>query len=75
MGFHDQFKPVRKLGKGGSAIVYEMVRLQDGARFAAKSFSKEVLKSSSKKFDSFMNEVEFLRNIEHKNLLKLEGVF
>lgn len=75
MGFHEQFKPLRKLGKGGSAIVYEMVRMEDGQRFAAKAFSKDVLKGSPQKFGSFMNEVELLRNVEHRNLLKVEGVF
>lgn len=40
MNFHSQYKPVRKIGKGATAMVYEMARLEDGQRFAAKAFSK-----------------------------------
>ncbi len=39
-GFHKLYKPVRKLGKGGFATVYEVQRVTDGIRFAAKAFSK-----------------------------------
>jgi hypothetical protein len=30
IGFHRLFKPVKKLGKGGFATVYEVLRLTDG---------------------------------------------
>jgi serine/threonine protein kinase len=39
-GFHVQFKPVKKLGKGNFATVYQVIRLEDGAKFAVKAFSK-----------------------------------
>lgn len=54
-GFHRQFKPVRKLGRGASASVYEIASLEDGRRLAAKVFSKEELRTNSQKFYSFRN--------------------
>jgi len=35
------FKPIRKLGKGGFATVYEVRRVSDEKLFAVKAFSKE----------------------------------
>lgn len=39
-GFHNQFKPVKKLGKGNFASVYEVIRVDDGKKLAVKAFSK-----------------------------------
>jgi hypothetical protein len=39
-GFHNQFKPVKKLGKGNFASVYQVIRVCDGKKFAVKAFSK-----------------------------------
>jgi serine/threonine protein kinase len=39
-GFHEQFRPIRKIGKGGFATVYEVKRALDGSSFAVKAFSK-----------------------------------
>lgn len=39
-GFHQLYKPIRKLGSGGFANVYEVERLTDKERFACKAFSK-----------------------------------
>jgi hypothetical protein len=49
--------------------------LDDGKRFAAKVFPKENIKNSKSKMNCFINELEIMRSIAHKNLLKLEGVF
>jgi serine/threonine protein kinase len=35
------YKPVKKLGKGGFATVYEVERLTDRQHFAVKAFSKQ----------------------------------
>ena len=55
LGFHKEFRPVKKLGKGSSAAVYEIIRLENGERMAAKVFSKEILKTNPQKFYSFKN--------------------
>lgn len=74
-GFHSCFKPLRKLGSGASASVYEVVRLEDGARFAAKVFCKQLLRTDAQRFYSFKNELEILRAVEHPHLLGVEGVY
>lgn len=40
-GFHELYKPIKKLGKGAFAIVYEVERLTDQSHFAVKAFSKQ----------------------------------
>jgi serine/threonine protein kinase len=40
-GFHEMFKPTRKLGKGNFATVYEAERLVDHTKFAVKAFRKD----------------------------------
>jgi serine/threonine protein kinase len=39
-GFHEEFKPIKKIGKGNFAAVYLATRLRDGAKVAVKAFSK-----------------------------------
>lgn len=40
-GFHEQFKPLKKIGKGNFASVYLAQKLEDGNHYAVKAFSKE----------------------------------
>ena len=40
-GFHDMFRPIKKLGRGNFATVYEAQRVTDKQRFAVKAFSKQ----------------------------------
>lgn len=47
LGFHKMFKPMRKLGKGGFATVYEVERIIDGKLFAVKAFSKQTTINST----------------------------
>lgn len=39
-GFHEQFKPKKKIGKGNFASVYLAEKLEIGKNFAIKAFSK-----------------------------------
>jgi hypothetical protein len=39
-GFHEQFKPKKKIGKGNFASVYLAEKLEDGRNYAVKAFSK-----------------------------------
>jgi serine/threonine protein kinase len=40
-GFHKNYRPIKKIGKGSFASVYLAIRLEDDKRFAVKAFSKE----------------------------------
>lgn len=39
-GFHEQFKPIKKIGKGNFAAVYLAQKLEDNTHYAVKAFSK-----------------------------------
>ncbi len=72
------FKPLKKLGKGNFASVYEVERTTDRRRFAVKAFSKQSCFSAKKGKESLMNELGIMRRLSsegHANLLRLEGVF
>lgn len=47
-GFHEQFKPKKKIGKGNFASVYLAQKLDLGKSFAIKAFSKEAAYSEDK---------------------------
>ena len=40
-GFHEQFKPFKKIGKGNFASVYLVEKTEDKKNYAVKAFSKE----------------------------------
>lgn len=60
-GFHNQFKAVRKLGKGNFASVYEVSHLETGKRYAVKAFSKANVFSVQNGRESLMNELSVMR--------------
>lgn len=39
-GFHELFKPIKKIGKGNFATVYLVNKHEDGKKYAVKAFSK-----------------------------------
>lgn len=39
-GFHQQFKPIKKIGKGNFAAVYLALKHEDNVHYAVKAFSK-----------------------------------
>lgn len=47
-GFHELFKPIKKIGKGNFASVYLAIRLEDEKKFAIKAFSKEATYAEDK---------------------------
>lgn len=68
------FKPIKKLGKGNFATVYEAERLTDKQKFAVKAFSKQNSYSAKNGKESLMNELAILRELNtepHPNVLKL----
>jgi calcium-dependent protein kinase len=72
------FKPIKKLGKGNFATVYEAERVTDKVRFAVKAFSKQNSYSAKNGKESLINELAVLRQLNtepHPNVLKLEAVY
>lgn len=74
-GFHELFKPIKKLGKGNFASVYEVERVTDLKRFAVKAFSKQNTFAAKNGKESLMNELAVMRSLNHCNILRLESVF
>ena len=74
-GFHELFRPIKKIGKGNFATVYLVVKHEDGRKYAVKAFSKEGIYSEEKGKESLINEIEVMRKFGHKNLMKLYGVY
>lgn len=77
LGFHRLYKPVKKLGKGGFATVYEVERLTDKLHFAVKAFSNKTTLNSPNQNQrlTLLNEIRIMRAVDSPHLIKLEGVF
>mmetsp|Transcript_10911 Transcript_10911/g.16478 ORF Transcript_10911/g.16478 Transcript_10911/m.16478 type:complete len:599 (+) Transcript_10911:44-1840(+) len=65
------------LGTGSFAVVKVGIDRETGARFAVKVIDKKKyeMKSKSRKHDDIMNESNILRQIAHKNIIKVYDVF
>ena len=77
LGFHQLYKPIKKVGKGGFATVYEVERLSDGAHLAVKAFSKQnTLHSANPSHRaSLLNEIKMLRSFDSPFVLQADAVF
>lgn len=47
-GFHEQFKPYKKIGKGNFATVFLVEKKENKILYAVKAFSKEAAYSEEK---------------------------
>lgn len=74
-GFHETFKPIKKIGKGNFASVYLVNKYEDGKKYAVKAFSKEGTYSEEKGKESLINEIEIMRKMCHPNLMQLYEVY
>ncbi|XP_021727619.1 LEAF RUST 10 DISEASE-RESISTANCE LOCUS RECEPTOR-LIKE PROTEIN KINASE-like 1.2 [Chenopodium quinoa] len=64
----EYFNPLKELGEGGFGTVY-YGKLRDGREVAIK----RLYENNSKRAEQFLNEVEILANLRHKNLVNLFG--
>ncbi|XP_074315806.1 LEAF RUST 10 DISEASE-RESISTANCE LOCUS RECEPTOR-LIKE PROTEIN KINASE-like 1.2 [Silene latifolia] len=64
----EYFNPAKELGAGGYGTVYHGF-LDDGREVAVK----RLFENNSKRAEQFLNEVEILANLQHKNLVNLYG--
>ncbi|RNA10236.1 serine threonine- kinase 33-like [Brachionus plicatilis] len=62
----------QKLGQGSFGVVYEIRNKETDEKFAIKIITKE---KTGKTAISFENEVNIMKSVTHKNLIKLEEVF
>jgi serine/threonine protein kinase len=74
-GFHEQFKPRKKIGKGNFASVYLAEKLENGRNYAVKAFSKEAAYSEDKGKECLIKEIEVMRSLSHRNCMQLYEVF
>ncbi len=74
-GFHEQFKPKKKIGKGNFASVYLAEKLEIGRNFAVKAFSKEAAYSEDKGKECLIKEIEVMRCLSHRYCMQLHEVF
>lgn len=74
-GFHQLFKPIKKIGKGNFASVYLVQKFEDDRKYAVKAFSKEGTFSQENGKESLINEIQLMRQFHHKNLMKLYEVY
>lgn len=60
-GFHELFKPIKKIGKGNFASVYLVIKHEDQKKYAVKAFSKEATYSEEFGKESLIKEIEIMR--------------
>ncbi|KAH6826693.1 S-locus lectin protein kinase family protein [Perilla frutescens var. hirtella] len=63
----DKFDPMNKLGQGGFGVVYRVCHL------ISKIAVKRLARSSNQGVEEFMNEVEVISGLQHRNLVRLLG--
>ncbi|XP_047964518.1 G-type lectin S-receptor-like serine/threonine-protein kinase At1g11300 isoform X2 [Salvia hispanica] len=64
----ENFNRAKKLGQGGFGLVYKG-RLPNGVEIAVKRLAR----SSNQGVEEFMNEVEVISRLQHRNLVRLLG--
>lgn len=74
-GFHEQYKPKKKIGKGNFASVYLAEKIENNKNYAVKAFSKEAAYSEDKGKECLIKEIEIMRSLNHKNCMRLYEVF
>jgi hypothetical protein len=74
-GFHEQFRPIKKIGKGNFASVYLVEKLEDGQQYAVKAFSKEAAYSEENGKECLVKEVEIMRHLDSPHNMRLSEVF
>jgi len=54
-GFHEQFYPLKELGQGYFANVYQVQRYENKAMYAVKAFNKEDAYAAEKGREAILN--------------------
>ncbi|EGR29475.1 protein kinase domain protein [Ichthyophthirius multifiliis] len=91
IGFHQQYKAIKKIGVGKFTSVYLSEKIENQQLYAVKAFPKKriykqeengkvffikkILIYYFKQKELLINEIELLRNLDHQNILHLYEVF
>ena len=52
-----------------------MQKKDDQKKYAVKAFSKECLESEEKGKELLINEINVMKNLNHKNLMKMNAMY
>lgn len=72
--FHSRFTVSKIIGSGAFANVYESTEKRSQKKFAVKGFNKHYLEQQTRGKESLWNEICILKQMNHRNLLKLYEV-
>jgi calcium/calmodulin-dependent protein kinase I len=72
--FHSKYDVLKMIGKGSSAMVYQIEDKSTKLHYAVKVFKKEEILSTFKEKEGLMNEIEIAQSLNHKYLVKLEEI-
>lgn len=75
VGFHEHYKPIKKIGKGNFASVYLAEKIKYGSKFAVKAFSKEAAYSEENGKECLIKEIEIMRHLNGPHNMKLSEVY
>lgn len=71
LGFHEQFRPIKKIGKGNFASVFLVEKLETKEKYAVKAFSKESAYSEENGKECLIKEIDIMRHLNNKHNMKL----
>ena len=69
----DQYKIIKKLGKGASGTVWKVKNIKTGLVRAMKRITK--IRNDTNKLNEILNEIEILKNLDHPNIVKIFEFF
>lgn len=67
MNFHDNFKAIKKIGKGTFANVYLCTHKFKGGTYAVKAFVKQKISVDEKGYACLYNELKIMRSMSECN--------
>ncbi len=69
----DQYKIIKKLGKGAYGTVWKVRNIKTGLLRAMKRITK--MRNNINKLNDILNEIEILKNMDHPNIVKIFEFF
>ena len=69
----DQYKIIKKLGKGAYGTVWKVRNINTGLFRAMKRITK--MRNNMNKINEILNEIEILKNLDHPNIVKIFEFF